>query len=96
MLQLLKWKWSVLVKTVWLDVRVKMAKIMANCICPTFPESDMSRLPTAVIRLGTTRGRIKAFSIRRKSSPEIKKRVSSYDVELDLVEGAIIFDFKNG
>ena len=30
----------------------------------------MSRLPTAVIRLGTTRGRIKAFSIRRNSSPE--------------------------
>ena len=39
----------------------------------TFPERDMSRLPTAVIRLGTTRGRIKAFSIRRNSSPEGKK-----------------------
>ena len=45
----------------------------------TFPDRDMSRLPTAVIRLGTTRGRIKAFNIRKNSSPELRITKMSAD-----------------
>jgi len=43
-------------------------------------ERDMSRLPTAVMRLGTTSGRMSALSILRKSSPGYATYIPSRSV----------------
>lgn len=43
----------------------------------TFPESPMSRAPTAATKLGMIKGRMRAFSIRRKRWPMYEMYITS-------------------
>ena len=52
-----------------LFANIFVANIFVSSTFDAPPERDRSRDPTAVMREGTIRGRISAFSIRRKISP---------------------------